>query len=98
MDHSKHIRLTEPELTPEILEGATVYGADEEKIGTISHSFGTGLMSTVVIDVGGFLGIGTKPVSVSASQLSFMRNESMDVHALTAWTKEELKAMPEYEP
>ncbi|TIV73828.1 MAG: PRC-barrel domain containing protein, partial [Mesorhizobium sp.] len=48
------------------------------------------------IDVGGFLGIGAKPVAVTASQLDFMRDEDGDVHAVTSWTKDQLKAMPEH--
>jgi hypothetical protein len=49
-----------------------------------------------VIDVGGFLGIGAKPVAVPLTDLEFMRDEDGDVHAVTAWTKESLKAMPEH--
>lgn len=92
MDHSNHVRLKSDELLPDILEGATIYGPGDEKIGSISHVHG----SQVVIDVGGFLGIGAKPVAVSATELDFMRDEDGDVHAVTAWTKEHLKAMPEH--
>jgi len=92
MDHSNHVRLRNDELTPEVLEGATIYGRDDEKIGSVSHLHG----SQVVIDVGGFLGIGTKPVAVSATDLDFMRDEDGDVHAVTTWTKDQLKEMPEH--
>ena len=44
---------------------------------------------------GGFLGIGAKPVAVSASDLDFMRDEDGDVHA--TWTKDQLKGMPEHQ-
>lgn len=96
MDHSTHVRLTEAELSPSVLEGATIYGPDDEKIGTVSHVHGQGSASEVVIDVGGFLGIGAKPVAVAATQLDFMRDEDGDVHALTTWTKDQLKEMPEH--
>ncbi len=92
MDHTNHVRLTTDKLTPSILEGATIYGPDDEKIGSVSHVHG----SEVVIDVGGFLGIGAKPVSVSAADLDFMRDEDGDVHAVTSWTKDQLKEMPEH--
>ena len=92
MDHSNHVRLTGDELTPAVLEGATIYDVDDNKIGTVSHMHG----SEIVIDVGGFLGIGAKPVAVSASDLDFMRDEDGDVHAVTDWTKDQLKAMPEH--
>jgi hypothetical protein len=92
MDHTNHVRLTPAELTPDILEGATVYGRDDETIGSVDHVHG----SQVVIDVGGFLGICAKPVAVSASDLDFMRDEDGDVHAVTSWTKDQLKDMPEH--
>lgn len=96
MDHSKHIRLTPSELTPEILKGATVYGVDDHKVGTVDHLHQTGSDAKVVIDVGGFLGIGAKPVAVALSGLDFMRDEDGKVHAVTSWTKDQLKDMPEH--
>ncbi|TPK66550.1 PRC-barrel domain containing protein [Mesorhizobium sp. B2-4-19] len=96
MDHANHARLTSTELTPDILADATIYDADDNKVGTVSHVHGSGAASQVVIDVGGFLGIGAKPVAVPASQLDFMRDEDGDVHAVTNWTKDQLKKMPEH--
>ena len=90
MDHTNHVRLSKAELTPELLEGATIYGPDDKKIGSVDHLHS----GQVVIDVGGFLGIGAKPVAVPAGQLEFMRDEDGDVHAVTTWTKDQLKDMP----
>ena len=95
MDHTNHVRLSTTELTPEILEGATVYGADDHKVGKVDHVHG-GAGGQAIIDVGGFLGIGAKPVAVALSDLDFMRDEDGDVHAVTSWTKEQLKDMPEH--
>ena len=92
MDHSNHVRLTPEELTPDILDGATIYGPGDEKIGSVDHVHG----SQVVIDVGGFLGIGANPVAVPETDLDFMRDEDGDVHAVTSWTKDQLKNMPEH--
>lgn len=97
MDHSKHARLTPEEITPDNLEGATIYGVNDEKVGSISHIHGIGSSSRVIIDVGGFLGIGAKPVSVAASELDLMRDESGTIHGVTTWTKDQLKAMPEHQ-
>ena len=96
MDHSQHTRLASAELVPSVLEGASIYDAQDHKVGTVSHVHGSGPSSEIVLDVGGFLGIGAKPVAVPASQLDFMRDESGDVHAVTAWTKDQLEAMPEH--
>ncbi|WEZ81992.1 PRC-barrel domain-containing protein [Rhizobium sp. 32-5/1] len=92
MDHTNHVRLGASELTPDLLEGATIYGADDNKVGKLDHVHG----STAIIDVGGFLGIGAKPVAVPLIDLEFMRDEDGDVHAVTNWTKDQLKEMPEH--
>ena len=97
MDHTNHVRLTEAELIPDIIEGATVYGPDDDNLGSVSHVHGTGSASEIIIDVGGFLGIGTKPVALRASQLDFMRDEDGEVHAVTTFTEDQLKEMPEHQ-
>ena len=96
MDHENHIRLTENEITNDILAGAYVYGPHDEKIGSIDHLHGAGPEASVIIDVGGFLGIGAKPVRVPAAELDMMRDVSGTVHATTTWTKAALKDLPEH--
>lgn len=96
MDHSNHVRLSTTELNEAVLKDATIYGADDHKIGTVSHLHGTGPAAQAVIDVGGFLGIGAKPVAVPVDQLDFMRDQDGHVHAVTSWTKDQLKDMPEH--
>ncbi|MBA4491674.1 PRC-barrel domain-containing protein [Paracoccus sp. S1E-3] len=96
MDHTNHVRLSETEMTDAELNGAAVYGPNDEKIGNVSQVSGMGAGAQVVIDVGGFLGIGSKPVMVSARDLQFMRDDDGEVHAVTSWTKDQLKDMPEY--
>ncbi len=96
MDHSSHIRLDPTKLAQSTLSGAAIYDDDDNKIGTVSHVHGEGPSAQVVIDVGGFLGIGSKPVAVPAADLDFMRDEKGDVHAVTDWTKEKLEAMPRH--
>lgn len=96
MDHSRHVRLSGNEYSEQVLVNATIYGPMDEKIGTVSHVHGVGDGAQVVIDVGGFLGIGAKPVAVNARDIEFMRDEMGGVHAVTSWTKEQLKALPEH--
>ncbi|QXT39889.1 PRC-barrel domain-containing protein [Gymnodinialimonas ceratoperidinii] len=96
MDHSNHTPLRTDELTSANLEGVNVYGPDDNHIGDVSHFHGTGPGANVVVDVGGFLGIGAKPVSLSVSSLNFMRDESGNVHATTSMTKDQLKELPEH--
>ena len=96
MDHSKHIAIPPHELTADVLVDAPVYGADDEKVGTVSHVHGYGPVMHVVLEVGGFLGIGSKQVLVSADQLNLMRDENGKVHGATTWSKDQLKELPEH--
>ena len=96
MDHSTHAALAAAELNEANLIDAVVYGADDAKIGTVSHVHGMGASTSVIVDVGGFLGMGAKPVSMTTSDLHFMRDEDGNVHATTTWTKDQVKALPEH--
>ncbi len=96
MDHSKHTPLSPNELTSATVDGANVYGPDDSHIDEVSHFHGSGQSAQAVVDVGGFLGIGAKPVSLPVSDLNFMRDEKGKVHATTAMTKDQLKRLPEH--
>lgn len=96
MDHSKHTPLHPEELTAATINGAKVYGPDDHHIGDVSHFHGTGQNAQIVVDVGGFLGRGAKPVTLNVSSLNFMRDQNGKVHATTVMTKDELKSLPEH--
>lgn len=96
MDHTLHTPLTAEEVNESNLMDAVIYGPEDEKIGTVAHVHGFGAATQVIVDVGGFLGIGSKPVAIDASQLNFMREEDGTVHAVTSWTKEQVKGLPEH--
>lgn len=96
IDHSRHPPLMIHELTEENLNGAMIYGDRNQEIGKVSHLHGTGPSAQVVIEVGGFLGIGRKLVSVNMATLEFMRDENGHVHAATDWTEADLERMPEH--
>lgn len=96
MDHSTHTPLDTTELNATNLIDAVVYGADDHKIGSVSEVHGAGSSIEVIVDVGGFLGIGAKPVAIGASELTFMRDADGEVHATTAWTKDQVKELPEH--
>ncbi|MEI2808499.1 MULTISPECIES: PRC-barrel domain-containing protein [Paracoccaceae] len=96
MDHSRHTRLAETELNEATLLDMPIYDIEDRKVGTVSHVHGNGHAVQVIVDVGGFLGIGAKPVALSSDQLDFMRDSNGDVHAQTSWTKEQIKSLPEH--
>jgi len=96
MDHTTHERLGVTELTEDKLVDAPIFGPDDEEIGSVSHLHGSGPTAQVIVDVGGFLGLGAKPVALPVSQLNFMRDRDGDVHATTSMTKDQVKALPEH--
>ena len=96
MDHTNHTRLLDSELTQNVLDGAPVYGPNDDKVGTVNHVHGFGVDVQVIVDVGGFLGIGAKPVALSLGDLDFMRDEDGEVHAMTRLTEDQLKDLPEH--
>lgn len=80
------------------LTGTAVYGAGDEEIGSIGDILlsDDGQVDAVIIDFGGFLGIGTKPVAVAYDNLSFLRDENGGLVLRTSLTSEQLEAAPEY--
>ncbi len=96
MDHSLHPRLDPAELNSANLEGAVVYDRDDNAVGTISHLHGTGPDTRAVLDVGGFLGIGTKPVALPLAQLDVMRDSAGTVHAVTDLARDAVENLPEH--
>ena len=87
------------DLTTEMLTGADVYGTNEEEVGDVGELIlsDDGQIQQVIIDVGGFLGLGEKQVALPLSDVQILRSEDGDVRVYTNYTEEELDAMPEYE-
>lgn len=87
------------ELTADDLEGATIYDANDEDIGEIDSLIVSqdGTIEKVILDVGGFLGIGEREVAVTFDELQIIRNEDgSDLRVYVGATKEELEAQPDY--
>jgi hypothetical protein len=90
-------------LTSEDLVGTAVYGADDNWVGEISELALTesGEVEAVVVDVGGFLGIGAKPVALTMEQIQLRRGEGGmfrdDLRAYVNATEEELESMEQWE-
>lgn len=88
------------ELTTSDVESATVYGRNDETIGSVSSlKVGTdGKITDAVIDVGGFLGMGAHSVLLPFSQLTVLRESNgSDVRVHLDTTKDKLKAMPHHD-
>lgn len=79
--------------------GTTVYGADNANVGEIGDVIldADQKVDAVIMDVGGFLGAGEKPVAVAMDNLTFMTDENGKRYLYTAFTKEQLDAAPAYD-
>lgn len=87
-------------ITADDLNGTDVAGPDGSNIGTISDvEIGTGdVISGVIVDVGGFLGMGTHTVKLGTDQVSLYKNADGDLMAHSTLTEDALKALPEHQP
>jgi sporulation protein YlmC with PRC-barrel domain len=86
-------------LSSENLVGTTVYGADDQNVGEIGDVVMSqdGKVDAIIIDVGGFLGVGEKEIAVGMDKLSFMADKDGNKYLYTNFTKEQLDAQPAYD-
>ncbi|MGD9744041.1 MAG: PRC-barrel domain-containing protein [Hyphomicrobium sp.] len=82
------------------LVGVTVVNSAGETIGEINELLlaREGNVDGVVVDVGGFLGMGERPVLISWNDIQLADQNADDkLEATTSMTKEQLNALPVYE-
>jgi len=77
--------------------GAKVRNANNDTVGTVQDIYvdAAGSIKTVVLSVGGFLGVGSKDVAMKWSDLKQSR-DGKSVVLTTAFSKDQLKSMPDY--
>jgi sporulation protein YlmC with PRC-barrel domain len=87
-------------LTADQLKGTNVYGPDNQHIGTIGDLVlgedGKSI-DAIIIDFGGFLGIGTKQVAVAFEDLQFYTDANGNSRSLVLnVTREQMEAAPDF--
>ncbi|WP_256752602.1 PRC-barrel domain-containing protein [Mesorhizobium sp. Mes31] len=99
IDKSTLIEMPVGEIRGDDLKGTTVYGANDAKVGEIGDVVLTPDKKTdaVIVDVGGFLGIGEKEVAVGMDNLKFMTDKDGNKYLYTTFTKEQLEAQTAYD-
>ncbi|MGJ5621449.1 PRC-barrel domain-containing protein [Sulfitobacter sp. MF3-043] len=88
------------EMTADDLEGARIYGVNDEDVGEIETLIvdDSGKITDVLADIGGFLGMGEHTVKLSFEELQLIRNEDgSDLRVYVDSTEEKLESLPEYE-
>ncbi len=100
MDRSQLERGDPEQLSVDNLMGSDVYGANDENVGNVNDVLLTaeGEVDAMVVDVGGFLGIGSRQVALGVDNLEFMVDAGGIWYVFTPFTSEELENQPEYNP
>lgn len=87
-------------LSADDLRGIGVYGNDDSQIGAISDVLVNpdGSFDAVIVDVGGFLGLGARPVAVAADDLVFSADTFGNRYLFLNTTRQQLETAPAYDP
>jgi sporulation protein YlmC with PRC-barrel domain len=82
------------------LIGTAIYNSANEKVATINDLLldKNGTPIAVVINAGGFLGIGGKKVAVDLKSLQLVRSENGNEKAIASMTKEQFQQAAEFKP
>ncbi|MEO5807577.1 PRC-barrel domain-containing protein [Devosia sp.] len=99
LDRSKLTSLDTAGVSATELPGIAVYGVDEQ-IGSVNSVLTNkdGTIDALVVDVGGFLGLGAKPVAVGYENLKFSTDVNDTRYFFINATREQLEAQPPYDP
>ncbi len=88
------------DITTEDLTGAEAYGSDDKDIGNVDSlalAADGKTVEHIVLEIGGFLGIGAHQVALSPTEVQIMRKgTSSDIRVYVDATKKELQAQPAY--
>ncbi|MEN0088486.1 MAG: PRC-barrel domain-containing protein [Pseudomonadota bacterium] len=100
MEQDLMIPVTQAEISADTMLGYSVMGIDGDRIGEIDDFIlnAEGNIDAVIVDVGGFFGIGEKEVALGFNELQIMR-ESADAEwsaIQVAATEEQLEELPEW--
>nr|WP_318012426.1 PRC-barrel domain-containing protein [Mesorhizobium sp. CA16] len=99
IDKSSLTEMPSDKISAANLIGTNVYGTDDAKVGEIGDVILTGdkKVDAIIVDVGGFLGIGEKKVAVGMENLRFMTDKNGNRYLYTNFTKDQLEAQTAYD-
>lgn len=87
------------EISSEMLVGQSVYDVSDDSVGTVDDLImdDAGAVTNVIVDFGGFLGIGSSQVSLGYDELTILANaENDDLRVYVDATKEQIQNLPQY--
>ncbi len=98
-DNAKMATVDATKISADTLIGTTVYDSDNQNVGEVGDVIANkdGTIDAVIVDVGGFLGIGEKPVAIAFEDLDIRKDENNNMNVYSAFTKEQLDGAPQYD-
>jgi sporulation protein YlmC with PRC-barrel domain len=87
------------DLSAENLIGTAIYSPEDETVGEVGDVIFDqgGSIQAVIVDVGGFLGVGEKPVAIQFDALNVQKDTNGDLRLMVNATQEQLENAPTYE-
>lgn len=81
------------------LMSANVYGAGDNNIGNVQDVVASqgGEVEYIVLDIGGFLGLGAHTIALGMDEVSVLHRGGNDLRVYVDATREQLEQMPEYQ-
>lgn len=81
------------------LMSANVFGAGDTNIGNVQDVIASqgGEVEYIVLDIGGFLGLGAHTIALGMDEVSVLHNGGNDLRVYVDATREQLEQMPEYQ-
>jgi len=95
-----HSQVDPAEVEASELQGAPVLSREGDEIADVSEVLltGDGSIEAIVVNVGGILGIGSKPVAAPFDRVTLQTNEENgDLSVIMSMSRQELEDLPRYE-
>lgn len=99
MDREGYDQINAEDVSTEMLMGKSVYDVNDNDVGTVDDMIidDAGEITNVIIDFGGFLGIGSSQASLNFDEVTIMTDEGYaDVRLYVDATKEQIEGLPQY--
>jgi len=93
-------RVEATRVSTDMLIGASVYDVDDNSVGTVDKLVvdDAGAITNVIIDFGGFLGMGSSQVSLGFDELTILSNDrNTEVRIYVDATRDQVQALPQYQ-
>jgi hypothetical protein len=96
MDIDTHEPLPVEDLTDDILAGVVVFGPEQIPLGTVEQLYGADIAGYAVITLSTEGAVRPHSVAVPMRDISFVRDQTGNVCAVTEWTQSELDFLPSF--